>query len=64
VLVFCLLWVALTLAGAGILNLIDVRPALAQGVAVGLRVQAPATVAFIALVGPGLLTLYWHRARR
>jgi hypothetical protein len=64
VLLFCLLWVALTVTGALFLNLLEVRPVLAQGLAVGLRVQSVALIAFIALVGPGLLTLYWHRARR
>jgi hypothetical protein len=64
VLLFCLLWVALTLTGAAVLNLIDVRPVSAQGLAVGLRIQALAWIAGIALLGPGLLTLYWYRVRR
>jgi hypothetical protein len=64
VLLFGLLWVALTLTGAVALNLIEVRPVTAQGVAVGLRVQSLAWIAGIALLGPALLTLYWHRARR
>jgi hypothetical protein len=64
VLLFGLLWVALTLTGAVALNLIEVRPVTAQGVAMGLRIQSIAWIAGIALLGPGLLTLYWHRARR
>ncbi len=64
VLLFGLLWVALTLTGAVALNLIEARPVTAQGVAVGLRVQSLAWIAGIALLGPALLTLYWHRARR
>jgi hypothetical protein len=64
VLLFSLLWVALTLTGAAALNLIEIRPVTAQGMAVGLRIQSLAWIATIALLGPGLMTWYWYRVRR
>jgi hypothetical protein len=64
VLLFSLLWVALTLTGGILLNLIETRVVTAQGAALGLRIQSLAWIAGIALIGPGLLGLYWYRARR
>jgi hypothetical protein len=64
VLLFSLLWVALTLTGAAALNPIEIRAVTAQGMAVGLRIQSLAWIATITLLGPGLMTWYWYRVRR
>jgi hypothetical protein len=59
-----LVWLAVTLVGAAVLDLIEIRVVTALGAAAGFHVRQVAWILLVAFLIPSLLTFYWRQARR